>query len=182
MSCRRQATGSSSPAKRRREELTLEEAWVLYCKLSWAGSRRAVWKWVGWPGTMPRSLVDFAPGGCYFNIDPPLPPMTGDKFEKCRAQWEMDRANLAAWRSRHAPNWEEGGSSAAAGTAATAAAAEEAEEGEDPLFLQAVEASKQEAADRAAADKEEEALAIAAVEEMKKAEAAAAAVIVIDDD
>lgn len=180
MSSRRHSTSSSSPAKRRREDLTLEEAWALYCKHSWAGSRRAVWKWVAWPGTMPRSLVYFAPGGRYFDVNPPLPPMSGDKFEDCRAQWEMDRANRAAARARYAPHWEEGGSSSAVATAGTAAAAEEADEEE--LFRQAVEASKQEAAKRAAADAEEEALAIAAVEELKKAEAAAAAVIVIDDD
>jgi hypothetical protein len=82
---------------------TVEEAWRRHCKFSAAGSRRAACKYVGseW---MPLSLRDFAEGGHYHKVDPPLKPMSGGDFEKWRCGWEQERAWKAAWEQKHA--WE----------------------------------------------------------------------------
>jgi hypothetical protein len=132
----------------------VEEAWRRHCKFSAAGSRRAACKYIGseW---MPPTLRNFAEGGRYHKVDPPLKPMSGGDFEKWQRAWGQERAWKAAW---------EGSSSGGAPRAGDEE--EEAEEGEDPLFLEAVAASKKEAADKARADAEEAAQAIAAVKEL----------------
>jgi hypothetical protein len=132
--------------------------------------RESACKYVGseW---MPPTLRDFAEGGCYHKVDPPLKPMSGGDFEKWRREWEQEHAWKAAW---------EGSSSGGAPQAGDEE--EEAEEGEDPLFLEAVAVSKKEAADKARADAEEAAQAIAAVKELMAREAAATTPLIILDD
>jgi hypothetical protein len=93
---------SLSPAAGSKPD-TVEEAWRRHCKYSAARSRRAACKYVGseW---MPPSLRDFAEGGCYHKVDPPLKPMSGGDFEKWRRGWEQERVWKAAWEQKHA--WE----------------------------------------------------------------------------
>jgi hypothetical protein len=155
---------------------SVEEAWRHHCKYSAAGSWRAACKYVGseW---MPPSLRDFAEGGRYYKVDPPLKPMSGGDFEKWRRGWEQEQAWKAAWEKKHA--WE-GRSSGGAPRASDKE--EEAEEGEDPLFLEAVAASKKDAADKARAEAEEAAQAIATVNELMAREAAATTPLIILDD
>jgi hypothetical protein len=126
---------------------------------------------------MPPSLRDFAEGGRYYKVDPPLKPMSGTDFEKWRRGWEQEQAWKAAWEKKHTP---EGSSSGGAPRAADEE--EEAEEGEDPLFLEAVATSKKDTDDKARAEAEEAAQAIAAVNELMAREAAATTPLVILDD
>jgi hypothetical protein len=132
----------------------MEEAWRRHCKFSATRSRRAACKYVGseW---IPPTLWDFAEGGLYHKVGPPLKPMSGGDFEKWRRAWEQERAWKAAW---------EGSSSGGAPRAGDEE--EEAEEGEDPLFLEAVAASKKEAA----------------IKELMAREAAATTPLIILDD
>jgi hypothetical protein len=170
-----QHRSSLSPATGSKTDL-VEEAWCHRCKYSATGSRRAACKYVGseW---IPPSLRDFAEGGRYYKVDPPLKPMSGANFEKWWREWEQEQAWKAAWEKKHAP---EGSSSSGALRAADEE--EEAEEGEDPLFLEAVAASKEDADDKARAEAEEAAQAIAAVNELMAREATATTPLVILDD
>jgi hypothetical protein len=143
-----QRRSSLSPAAGSKPD-SVEEVWCRHCKYSAAGSQRAACKYVGseW---MPPSLWDFAEGGRYYKVDPPLKPMSGTDFEKWRRGWEQEQAWKAAWEKKHAS---EGSSSSGAPRATDEE--EEAEEGEDPLFLEVVAASKKDAVDKARAEAEE---------------------------
>jgi hypothetical protein len=81
-----QRRSSLSPAAGSKPD-SVEEAWRRHCKYSAAESRRAACKYVGseW---MPSSLRDFAEGGRYYKVDPPLKPMSVVDFEKWRRGWE----------------------------------------------------------------------------------------------
>jgi hypothetical protein len=131
-----QRRSNLSPAAGSRPD-TVEEAWRRHCK------------YVGSEWMLPL-LRDFAEGGLYYKVDPPLKPMSGSGFEKWRRGWEQERAWKAAWEQKHA--WEE---SSSGGAPRAGDKEEEAEEGEDPLFLEAVAASKKDAADKARAKAEE---------------------------
>jgi hypothetical protein len=65
----------------------MEEAWRLHCKHSAAGSRLAACKYAGFDW-VPPTLRDFAEGGLYHKVDPPLKPMSGGDFDKWRSVWE----------------------------------------------------------------------------------------------
>jgi hypothetical protein len=95
---RRSSASPASGSKRSRSPDTVEEAWRLKCKLSAAGSRRAACKYAG-ALYVPEPLREYAAGGRWYKQDPPLKPMSGEAFEKWRAQWQRDRAALAAWRA-----------------------------------------------------------------------------------
>jgi hypothetical protein len=170
-----QRGSSLSPAAGSKPD-SVEEAWCNRCKYSTARSRRAACKYVGseW---MPPSLRNFAEGGRYYKVNPPLKPMSSGDFEKWRRGWEQEQAWKAAWEMKHV--WE-GSSSGGAPRAANEE--EEAEEGEDPLFLEAGGASKKDAADKARAEVEKAAQAIAAVNELMAREAAATTPLIILDD
>ena len=139
----------------------------MHCKHSVAGSRRAAWRYVTCPQSMPPSLVDFALGGRYYEVDPPPRPMSGPQFEKWRRDWEQERQwEAAADRARREHPF--------VLEAAMAATADE-----DASFLAAVELSKKDAEEKARAEAEEEAQALADVEAFKAREAAG--VVVLDD-
>jgi hypothetical protein len=99
---------------------------------------------------MPPSLRDFAEGGRYYKVDPPLKLMSGADFEKWWHGWEQEQAWKATWEKKHTPK----GSSSSGAPRATDKE-EEAEEGKDPLFLEAVAASKKDADDKARVEAEE---------------------------
>jgi hypothetical protein len=73
-----QRRSSLSPAAGSKPD-SVEEAWRRHCKYFAAGSRRVACKYVGseW---MPPSLREFAEGGRYYKVNPPLKPMRGGDF------------------------------------------------------------------------------------------------------
>ena len=142
----------------------------MHCKHSVAGSRRAAWRYVTCPQSMPPSLVDFALGGRYYEVDPSPRPMSGPQFEKWRRDWEQERQWEAEYRARKRSR---------SGPQFVLEAAMAATADEDASFLAAVELSKKDAEEKARAEAEEEAQALADVEAFKAREAAG--VVVLDD-
>lgn len=175
MASSRGSPSSSGGSKRRREQ-TLEEAWIAHCRHSAAGSRRGTWRYVHAGSPVPPSLVDYAVGGRYFQVDPPPKPMSGGAFGAWRCRWEMEREWKREWEARCGGMAETSAAgSSSSGMAATAE--EEEEEEEDPAFLAAVELSKKDAEAKERAEAEERAQAIAAVEALKASEAAGVIVL-----
>jgi hypothetical protein len=158
---RRSRASPASGSRRSRSPDTVEEAWALKCKYSAAGSRRAACKYAG-ALYVPEPLREYAAGGRWYKQDPPLKPMSGEAFEKWRAQWQRDRAALAAWRATI-------GSSSGGGSGGGEEEEEAAEE--EAAFRRALALSEADAAEKARAEAEEEAAAIAQVEEFEAREA-----------
>jgi hypothetical protein len=74
----------------------MEEAWSRHYKFSAAGSWHAACKYTA-SDWVPPTLVDFAEGGRYHKVDPPLKLMSGGDFDKWQSAWEQECAWKAAW-------------------------------------------------------------------------------------